>query len=379
MAFTPARASAAIASRSTRPTWPGRCGDVATSSGILEQAQDVNAHMPGCVAARIGEALNERAKPLKGAWVLVLGVAYKPDVGDVRESPSLRVMQALARRGAKLTFHDPFVDAVTVDGRRLARTELTARAVTRADLVALLTPQAATTSTGSPRAPSCCSTPATPSGPAVSRTTCGCTSSTASPSRQPPQEVRPIVANPQVTIVIPSRDRQELLQRAIASALAQRFGDLEVVVVDDGSREPVHVTHRDPRIRVFRNDQSVGVSAARNVGLEHARGRWITFLDDDDELLPDMVQASLAAAARSQLPLRWPSCPGWRSWTRTARCARCCRRSPSPAARPCAPRGAQGAHVHQANSLFAPVDVLRLIGGWTRSSRRGRTTTCSCG
>jgi UDP-N-acetyl-D-glucosamine dehydrogenase len=67
-------------------------------------------------------------------------VSYKPDVGDVRESPSLRVMSALARRGAKLTFHDPFVDAVTLDGRRLARTELTARAVAGADLVALLVP-----------------------------------------------------------------------------------------------------------------------------------------------------------------------------------------------------------------------------------------------
>ena len=114
--------------------------DVGHQFRILEQAQDVNAHMPGWVAARIGEALNEHAKPLKGAKVLVLGVSYKPDVGDVRESPSLRVMSALARRGAKLTFHDPFVDAVTLDGKLLARTELTARAVAGADLVALLVP-----------------------------------------------------------------------------------------------------------------------------------------------------------------------------------------------------------------------------------------------
>ena len=73
--------------------------DIGHQFRILEQAQDVNAHMPGWVAARIGEALNEHAKALKGARVLVLGVAYKPDVGDVRESPSLRVMSALARRG----------------------------------------------------------------------------------------------------------------------------------------------------------------------------------------------------------------------------------------------------------------------------------------
>ena len=114
--------------------------DVGHQFRILEQAQDVNAQMPGWVARRIGEALNEHAKPLKGARVLVLGVAYKPDVGDMRESPSLRVMAALARRGAKLSFHDPFVDAVDLDGRRLARTALTPRAVAGADLVALLTP-----------------------------------------------------------------------------------------------------------------------------------------------------------------------------------------------------------------------------------------------
>jgi UDP-N-acetyl-D-glucosamine dehydrogenase len=114
--------------------------DVGHQFRILEQAQDVNAHMPGWVARRIGEALNEHVKPLKGARVLVLGVAYKPDVGDVRESPSLRVMSVRARRGVKLAFHDPFVDAVTVEGRRLARTELTARAVGGADLVALLVP-----------------------------------------------------------------------------------------------------------------------------------------------------------------------------------------------------------------------------------------------
>jgi len=96
--------------------------------------------MPGWVAARIGEALNEQAKPLKGARVLVLGVAYKADVGDVRESPALRVMSVLERRGAKLSFHDPFVPAVKVNGRSLIRAELTVRAVAGADCVALLTP-----------------------------------------------------------------------------------------------------------------------------------------------------------------------------------------------------------------------------------------------
>ena len=107
---------------------------------ILEQAQDVNAQMPVWVAARIGEALNEHRKSMKGARVLVLGIAYKPDVGDTRESPPLKVMALLERRGVELSFHDPYVDTIAVNGRRLSTTKLTEQAVTKADCVALLTP-----------------------------------------------------------------------------------------------------------------------------------------------------------------------------------------------------------------------------------------------
>jgi UDP-N-acetyl-D-glucosamine dehydrogenase len=117
--------------------------DVGHQFRILEQAQDINARMPAWVAARIGETLNEHSKPLKGARVLVLGVAYKPDVGDMRESPSLRVMSALERHGVRLAFHDPYVETVTVNGARLERTELTDQAIADADLVALLTPHSA--------------------------------------------------------------------------------------------------------------------------------------------------------------------------------------------------------------------------------------------
>jgi UDP-N-acetyl-D-glucosamine dehydrogenase len=117
--------------------------DVGHQFRILEQAQDINARMPAWVAARIGETLNEQAKPLKGARVLVLGVAYKPDVGDMRESPSLRVMSVLARHDPQLAFHDPYVERVVVNGMPLDRTELTAEALASSDLVALLTPHSA--------------------------------------------------------------------------------------------------------------------------------------------------------------------------------------------------------------------------------------------
>jgi len=107
---------------------------------ILEQAQDINAQMPGYVASRIGEALNEVGKATKGANILILGVAYKPDVGDIRESPALKVMSHLGRRGARVEFHDPYVPMITLDARPIDRTELTRRVIAEADCVALLTP-----------------------------------------------------------------------------------------------------------------------------------------------------------------------------------------------------------------------------------------------
>jgi UDP-N-acetyl-D-glucosamine dehydrogenase len=117
--------------------------DVGWQFQLLEQAQDVNARVPGYVASRISEALNDRGKAVKGANILVLGVSYKEDVGDVRESPSAKVMKHLFKRGATLSFHDPFVDSVTVDGELLRRSDLSGHAVEAADCVAILTPHSA--------------------------------------------------------------------------------------------------------------------------------------------------------------------------------------------------------------------------------------------
>jgi nucleotide sugar dehydrogenase len=117
--------------------------DVGHQFRILEQAQDVNAHMPRHVATRIGDALNDAGKPVKGARILVLGVAYKPDVGDVRESPSLKVMALLSRRGADVVFHDPHAPHLQMNGTLLSSTELTQREIASADCVALLTPHRA--------------------------------------------------------------------------------------------------------------------------------------------------------------------------------------------------------------------------------------------
>jgi glycosyltransferase involved in cell wall biosynthesis len=103
------------------------------------------------------------------------------------------------------------------------------------------------------------------------------------------------------SIVIPTRDRPALLARAVESALAQTHESLEVVVVDDGSAEPVE-RPKHPRAQVIRHPRARGSAAARNTGLAGARGPWVSFLDDDDRLLPHMIETSLEALARTTLP-----------------------------------------------------------------------------
>jgi UDP-N-acetyl-D-glucosamine dehydrogenase len=114
--------------------------DVGHQFRILEQSQDINAQMPGYVGTRIADALNDTGRALRGTSILLLGIAYKPDVGDVRESPSVRVLHWLRRRGADVEFHDPYIESVALNGNRLNRTELTAAALRQAACVALLTP-----------------------------------------------------------------------------------------------------------------------------------------------------------------------------------------------------------------------------------------------
>jgi UDP-N-acetyl-D-glucosamine dehydrogenase len=110
---------------------------------LLEQAQEVNDAMPGYVADRIAEALNDHGKAVRGARIHVLGVAYKPDVAESRESPAIKVMDALHRRGARLSFSDPYIEEVALDGQALDRSDISQRTVAGADCVAILTPHRA--------------------------------------------------------------------------------------------------------------------------------------------------------------------------------------------------------------------------------------------
>ena len=165
------------------------------------------------------------------------------------------------------------------------------------------------------------------------------------------------------TIIIPTRDRPELLGRAVAGALAQTVPDLQVVVIDDGSAEPVQLPP-DPRLEVVRNPRPLGASAARNRGLKLATGSWVTFTDDDDELLPDMVQVSLAAAERSTLPGPVAVLSGVEVLDAHGRVVET-RPATSVARQPPPYRQApDDGFVQDANTLFAPVQVLRALGGW---------------
>ena len=107
--------------------------------GVLEAAQDVNERMPNYVASRVAEILNDVGRAVRGSRIFVLGVTYKADVGDMRESPSLMAMQALYRKGAEVSFHDPYVEHAPLNGGRIQRTDL-AEGLANADLVLLLTP-----------------------------------------------------------------------------------------------------------------------------------------------------------------------------------------------------------------------------------------------
>ncbi|WP_425152812.1 nucleotide sugar dehydrogenase [Candidatus Palauibacter sp.] len=106
---------------------------------FIELAAEVNAEMPRYVVDRIAQALNRRRLPVNGSRVLLLGVAYKPDVGDVRESPALDIIELLRRRGAEVGYHDPFVPHLALEGGDLESQPLDEARVEAADAVVVVT------------------------------------------------------------------------------------------------------------------------------------------------------------------------------------------------------------------------------------------------
>jgi hypothetical protein len=116
--------------------------------------------------------------------------------------------------------------------------------------------------------------------------------------------------NPAVSVIVPTRCRPHLVGRAVNSILAQTYTDFEIVLVDTN---PVNlrVAHRqaqaswlaDPRVRLVEDDRPRNAASARNLGLANARGRWVTYLDDDDAYHPKKLERQLGAGDSSGLPL----------------------------------------------------------------------------
>jgi UDP-N-acetyl-D-glucosamine dehydrogenase len=94
------------------------------SARFIELAGAVNSSMPEYVVSRVADALDERGKGLLSSRLLVLGVAYKKDVDDTRESPALSVLDLLKKKGAKVSYADPYVPAVEVSGEALSSYDL---------------------------------------------------------------------------------------------------------------------------------------------------------------------------------------------------------------------------------------------------------------
>ena len=101
--------------------------------------------------------------------------------------------------------------------------------------------------------------------------------------------------NPKISVIVPVYNVEQYLRRCIDSILAQTFTDFELLLIDDGSKDSSgeiceEYAGKDARIRVFHR-QNGGVSTARNLGIDKAKGEWITFSDSVDELLPDAFEA----------------------------------------------------------------------------------------
>jgi UDP-N-acetyl-D-glucosamine dehydrogenase len=108
---------------------------------FIELASEINTNMPRYVVSRLMEGLNDRAKALKGSKVLVLGVAYKPDIDDVRESPALDVIGLLRQKGADVEYHDPYIPNIhhETDDWKMDSVKDVMKAVKESDAVVIVT------------------------------------------------------------------------------------------------------------------------------------------------------------------------------------------------------------------------------------------------
>jgi UDP-N-acetyl-D-glucosamine dehydrogenase len=105
---------------------------------LIDLAASINNRMPAFIVSRVADALNDREKSLKGAKILGVGITYKRDVTDARESPALEVLQALADKGVVVHYTDPYVPSMTMNGRIFHSVEPTPDLLASMDCVVVL-------------------------------------------------------------------------------------------------------------------------------------------------------------------------------------------------------------------------------------------------
>ena len=106
---------------------------------FIDLASEINSGMPSFVVGKIAAALNEDRKPVNGSRALVIGVAYKRDIDDVRESPALDIIRLLEADGAQVSYHDPYVAKIREDGHEWHGVALTEKELAAADVVVIVT------------------------------------------------------------------------------------------------------------------------------------------------------------------------------------------------------------------------------------------------
>lgn len=106
---------------------------------FIELAAEINSHMPDYVVGKVSDALNDESKAVKGSKILILGVAYKPNVSDVRESPAIDLIHLLQEKGALVSFHDPYVNDLSEEGFLQQSVALTEPILANADCVVIVT------------------------------------------------------------------------------------------------------------------------------------------------------------------------------------------------------------------------------------------------
>ena len=113
-------------------------------------------------------------------------------------------------------------------------------------------------------------------------------------------------STPEISVLIPTFNRPELIKRAIASIQAQTFKNFEIIVTIDGPNPAIEASLaslEEPRLRWIVHPENRGLPAARRTGILNARGNWIAYLDDDDEWTPNKLESQLKAAKASKYPL----------------------------------------------------------------------------